>query len=136
MWLAPVLYIAISIFLWQYAGAIFMPEFIARRIFSVLPVLRDIETAVVINLAVLYFAPYLVLAFMWPRARIRLRHPFVAAILMWMMNALILYPLLGRGLLGYRMPQGWISVNLPLLVSHWLFARGLQFQQGRTETKI
>jgi hypothetical protein len=131
MWLGPVLYVAISIFLWQYAGTVFMPELLARRLFSVLPVLQDAEIAVVINIAVLYFAPYFVLAFMWQRARIHLRHPFAAAVLMWLMNVLVLYPLLGRGLLGYRIPQGWLSANLPLLISHWIFARGLQFQQGK-----
>ena len=53
---------------------------------------------------------------------------FLAGLGMWLVNLLIILPLLGRGILGYRMPQGWMSVSLPLLLSHWMFARGLQFQ--------
>ncbi len=134
MWLAPVLYIAITIFLWQYAGAVFMPELFARRLFALLPVLHDIEIAVVINFAVLYFAPYLVFALMWERARAYLKHPFLAAAMFWLVNVLLLFPLLGRGLLGYRLPRGWIAASLPLLISHWMFGRGLQFQQRERKT--
>jgi hypothetical protein len=47
-------------------------------------------------------------------------------------NVLLLLPVLGKGVLGYKMPQGWFAVSLPLLVSHWMFARGLQFQDRRS----
>jgi hypothetical protein len=78
----------------------------------------------------LYFAPYLIFAVMWDRARSYFKHPFLAAAMFWLVNVLVLYPMLGRGLLGYRLPRGWIAASLPLLVSHWLFGRGLQHQQG------
>ncbi len=72
MWLGPLLFVAVSIFLWKYVG-----------------------------------------------------------LALWLVNALIILPILGRGVLGYRLPQGWIAVSFPMLVSHWVFARGLQFQDRR-----
>jgi hypothetical protein len=39
-----------------------------------------------------------------------------------------LLPLIGRGVLGYKLPQGWMAVSFPLLLSHWIFARGLSYQ--------
>jgi hypothetical protein len=48
-----------------------------------------------------------------------------------LVNVLLVFPLLGRGVLGYQLPQGWLSASFPLLVSHWMFARGLQFQDRR-----
>ena len=56
---------------------------------------------------------------------------FLAGLALWFVNVFIVFPILGRGMLGYRMPQGWMSASLPLLVSHWMFARGLQFQDRR-----
>jgi hypothetical protein len=50
---------------------------------------------------------------------------------LWLVNVILVLPLLGKGILGYRLPQGWIAVSFPLLVAHWTFARGLQFQQRR-----
>ncbi len=134
MWLGPVLYIATSVFLWQYAGAVFMPELLARRLFALLPVFREIEIVVLINAALLYFAPYLIFAVMWERARVYLKHPFLAAAVLWLVNILVLFPLLGRGLLGYQLPRGWVAASLPMLVSHWMFGRGLQFQQKQRKS--
>src|SRR5881392_967887 len=37
MWLGPLLFVAVSIFLWKYVGAVFMPELLARSIFRVAP---------------------------------------------------------------------------------------------------
>ena len=131
MWLGPVLFLGMSVFLWRYIGAVFVPEAMARSVFSVLPVLSDLETVIIANAAILYFGAYFVFAVFWPRLKPYFHNPFVAAITLWMVNILILFPLVGRGILGYRFPQGWLTACLPLLFSHWMFARGLQFQQRR-----
>ena len=132
MWFGPALFIGVSIFLWKYLGAVFMPELMARSVFRVLPVLMDMETIIIINAALVYFAAYFLFAIFWGRFKPYLVTPFAAAVLLWLVNVLVLLPLLGRGMLGYRMPQGWMSVSLPLILSHWMFARGLQFQDRRS----
>src|SRR5436309_3453918 len=131
MWLGPALFVGVSVFLWKYIGAVFMPELVARWVFTILPVLMDVETVIFINAAVLYFGGYIVFAMFWRKLKPYLRNAFLAGLALWLVNVLIIFPLLGRGALGYRLPQGWISASFPLLVSHWMFARGLQFQDKR-----
>lgn len=130
--MGPVLFIAVSIFLWKYIGAVFVPEVLARSAFAVLPVLSDVEMVIVVNAAILYFGAYFAFAIFWGRIKPYFQNAFFAAIALWLANILILFPILGRGLLGYRFPQGWMSASLPLLLSHWMFARGLQFQERRS----
>jgi hypothetical protein len=132
MWMGPVLFLAVSVFLWRYIGAVFVPEALARSVFSILPVLRDLETVIIANAAILYFGGYFVFAIFWSKLRPYLHNAFFAALALWMVNIFVLFPLMGRGILGYRFPQGWLAACLPLLFSHWMFARGLQFQQRRT----
>ena len=132
MWLGPVLFLGLSVFLWKYVGAVFVPEALARVVFSVLPGLMDIEMVVLINAAVLYFGAYFVFAIFWAKLKPYLQNAFLAGFVLWLVNVLVVYPLLGRGVLGYRFPQGWLSASFPLLVSHWMFARGLQFQDKRS----
>ena len=55
MWMGPVLFIAVNLLLWRYGGAVFVPEALARLVFSILPVLREMETVILINTAILYF---------------------------------------------------------------------------------
>ncbi|PYS55109.1 MAG: hypothetical protein DMG13_05520 [Acidobacteria bacterium] len=131
MWLGPVLYVGVSVFLWKYAGWVFMPLLVTRSVLRWLPVLTDLETVILINTSLLYFSVYFVFAIFWARLKLHFRNPFIAGAALWLVNVLILFPMLGRGVLGYRLPQGWISASLPLLVTHWIFARGLQFQQKR-----
>src|SRR5712664_4241542 len=100
MWLGPVLYLSVSVFLWWYAGAVFMPLLVTRSVVRAVPLLEDLQLVVIINAGLVY----------------------------WLANVLVVYPVLGRGVLGYMLPQGWMSASFPLLVSHWVFARGLQFQ--------
>ena len=128
MWLGPALFVTISVLLWKYLGAVFMPELLARSIYRILPSLESIDLFVFINAALVYFGLYIVVAIFWRRLKPYVKNPFLAGLGMWLVNLLIILPLLGRGILGYRMPQGWMSVSLPLLLSHWMFARGLQFQ--------
>ena len=131
MWIAPILYVALSIFFWKYVGAVFMPQLLARSIFAFAPGLLDVEMVILLNVALLYFGAYVLFAIFWKRLKVYLRNAFLAGILLWLVNVLVVFPLIGRGVLGYRLPQGWISASFPLLVSHWIFARGLQFQERR-----
>jgi hypothetical protein len=132
MWLGPALFIAVSIFLWKYAGTVFIPELMARSILRAMPGLVSVELFVTVNAALLYFGGYFVIAVFWPLLKPYLRNPFIAGVTLWLANVLLVLPILGRGILGYRLPQGWISVSLPMLLSHWMFARGLQFQDRRS----
>jgi hypothetical protein len=131
MWLAPVLFAAVSVFLWKYVGAVFMPDVLAHAVFAALPVLAELQLVVLINTALLYFGAYFVFAMFWTSLKYYFRNPFLAGLALWAVNVAIVFPILGRGLLGYRTPQGWMSASLPLLLSHWMFARGLQFQDRR-----
>ena len=131
MWLGPLLFAVFNIFLWKYVGAVFMPELLARSVFGVMPVLSELKTLVLINTVAFYFGVYVVFALAWPKLKAYFRNPFLAGFVLWLANVLIIFPIIGRGLLGYRMPQGWMAASLPLLLSHWMFARGLQFQERR-----
>jgi hypothetical protein len=122
------MYVATSIFLWKYLGGVFIPSLLTRTILNALPVLMDFKTWVDINTNAFYFGLYFVVGAFWPRLKWHFRNPFLAAMALWLVNVLILFPVIGRGILGYRLPQGWMAVSLPLLVSHWLFARGLAYQ--------
>jgi hypothetical protein len=132
MWLGPALFIAISIFLWRYIGAVFVPELLARTIFRILPVLAELELVIIVNAAIIYFGGYFLFAVFWRRLKPYLKNAFLGGIALWLANVLLLLPILGKGILGYRMPQGWIAVSFPLFVAHWIFARGLQFQDRRS----
>ena len=132
MWMGPVLFIGVSVLLSRYIGAVFVPDILARSVFSILPVLRDLETFILINTAILYFGAYFVFAIFWGKIKPYVGNVFFAAIGLWLVNILVLFPLVGRGVLGYKFPQGWMSASLPLLLSHWMFARGLQFQDRRS----
>ncbi len=131
MWLGPVLFAGVSVFLWKYVGAVFVPELVARSVFRALPALASVDLFVTINAALLYFGGYFIIAVFWRPLKVYLRNPFIAGLALWLVNVLIVLPILGRGILGYRLPQGWMSASFPMLVSHWMFARGLQFQDRR-----
>jgi len=132
MWLGPVLFTAISVFLWKYVGAVFVPELVARSVFALLPALTDLRVVILVNAAILYFGAYFAFAIFWVTLRQFFRNPFLAGLALWLLNVIVVFPILGRGILGYRMPQGWLAVSFPLLVAHWMFARGLQFQDKRS----
>lgn len=128
MWMGPLLYVATSIFLWKYLGSVFVPNLLTRSVLSVIPAMADLEMVVSINAWLFYFGAYFVFAIFWPRLKPYFRNPFLAGVALWLVNVLVIFPMIGRGVLGYRLPQGWMAVCLPLLLSHWLFARGLAFQ--------
>ena len=132
MWLGPALFIAVNILLWRYVGAVFVPEVLARSVFRLLPALAELQAVILINMAILYFGAYFAFAVFWEKIKPYMRNVFFAAIGLWLVNILMIFPLVGRGILGYKFPQGWMSASLPLLLSHWMFARGLQFQDRRS----
>jgi len=132
MWMGPVLFIAVNVLLWKYLGAVFVPEVLARSVVRILPGLRELQIVVLINAAIFYFGLYFVFAIFWPRVKVYLHNAFLAGIALWLVNILVVFPVVGRGFLGYRFPQGWLAACLPLLLSHWMFARGLQFQDRRS----
>jgi hypothetical protein len=131
MWLGPALFVTVSVILWKYLGAVFVPDLVARAIYRALPGLQSMDLFVLINAGVVYFGIYVIVAIFWKPLKSYLKNPFVAGLALWLVNLFIILPLLGRGIIGYRLPQGWLSVSLPLLLSHWMFARGLQFQDRR-----
>lgn len=133
MWMGPALFVAVSVFLWQYARTVFVPEVVARRLLVYFPYLGDFEMVIVVNIALAYFAVYFVFGMYWPKLRTYLKYPFLGAMTLFAINVFVIYPLVGRGLLGYRLPQGWLGASLPLFATHWIFARGLQFQQKQQE---
>jgi hypothetical protein len=128
MWMGPLLYVATSIFLWKYLGSVFIPSLLTRTIVSVFPPLADLQMLVTINTNAFYFGGYFLFGLYWPRLKSYFWNPFLAGIALWLANVFVLLPLVGRGVLGYKLPQGWMAVSFPLLLSHWIFARGLSYQ--------
>jgi hypothetical protein len=128
MWMGPLLYVVTSIFLWKYLGVVFMPVLLTRTLTSMIPALAEFEMLITINANAFYFGAYFLFGFYWPRLKSYFRNPFLAGMALWAVNVFVLLPLIGRGVLGYRLPQGWMAVSFPLLLSHWLFARGLSHQ--------
>ena len=126
--MGPLLYVATSIFLWKYLGSVFIPSLLTRTIVSVFPPLADLQMLVTINTNAFYFGGYFLFGLYWPRLKSYFWNPFLAGIALWLANVFVLLPLIGRGVLGYKLPQGWMAVSFPLLLSHWLFARGLSYQ--------
>src|SRR5215813_1281982 len=132
MWLGPILFAGISVFLWRYIGAVFVPQLLARALLAIVPFLADLELLILIQAALVYFGAYFLFAVFWADLKPYFRNPFLAGVFLWLVNVLVVLPVLGRGVLGYRMPQGWMFTSLTLLLPHWMFARGLQFQERRT----
>ena len=129
MWMGPLMYVATSIFLWKYLGTVFVPNLLTRSVLLAIPPLTDLETLVSINTNLFYFGAYFVFGIFWPRLKTYFRNAFLAGMALWAVNVFVLFPIIGRGILGYKLPQGWMAVSFPLLLSHWLFARGLTYQQ-------
>src|SRR2546422_9322891 len=122
MWLGPVLYLSVSVFLWWYAGAVFMPFLLTRAVVQAVPLLEDLQLVVIINAGLIYFGGYLVFAMSWQWLKPYLRNAFIAGLGLWLGDGLGVYPLLGGGGLGYMLAQGWMSGRFPLPGSRWGFA--------------
>src|SRR4051794_14773610 len=111
MWLGPALFIAVNILLWRYVSAVFVPEVLARSVFRLLPALAELQTVILINMAILYFGAYFAFAVFWKKIKPYMKNVFFAAIGLWLVNILMIFPLVGRGILGYKFPQGWMSAS-------------------------
>src|SRR5262249_46261970 len=132
MWLGPVVFIIVSVFLWKYVGAVFVPELVARRVFAILPALGDLELVILINAAILYFGAYFVFSIFWAKLRRFFYNPFLSGFVFLFVNVIFVFPIFWRGVVWFRFAQGWVAASFPLFVAHWMFARGLQFQDRRT----
>ncbi len=137
----PIIFLVVSIVLWQLAGAVFMPELLANRLFEILPA-SFIERGVQLmgplakqlafaNVTILYFGAYFVFSFGWERIRRLFGNVWMGSFVLWVLNVLILFPLAGKGVFGSQLPQGPFSASLFLFASHWMYARMLQFQAPR-----
>src|SRR5437588_11476324 len=126
MWLGPVLFVGVSIFLWKYVGAVFVPELLARSVFRMLPPLESIDLFVMINAALLYFGGYFEIAIFWKSVKAYLRNPFIAALALWLVNVLIVFRLLGRCMHGYRLPEGLMAANVLVVFSPCKFGGRLR----------
>ena len=71
MWLGPALYVTVSVILWKYLGAVFMPDLLARAIYRALPGLQSMDLFVLINAGVVYFGIYVIVAIFWKRPFLR-----------------------------------------------------------------
>src|SRR3989442_12545798 len=100
MWLGPVLFIVISVFFWKYVGAVFVPELLAHSVFAILPALIDVERVILINAAIVYFGAYFVFAVCWGKLRRYLLNPFLGGLVLWLVNVVLVFPVLVKGLLG------------------------------------
>src|SRR5580693_216731 len=110
----PLVYLVVSLVLWQLANAVFMPELLANRLFEILnaasiergvqlmgPLAKQLAFA---NVILLYFIPYAIFAFSWGRLRRFFGSAFFGAGALWGVNVLVLFPLAGQGVFGYRLP--------------------------------
>ena len=141
----PIIFLVVSIVLWQWANAVFMPELLADRFLEIIPVsivdagLRILgplaKQLVFFNFVLLYFGAYFLFAFYWDRLRRTFRNPFYAAFVLWCVNLFVIFPLAGRGVFGYKLPQGALSVNVFTLATHWVFARMMQRQKPRAQSE-
>ncbi len=140
----PIIFLIVSIVLWQLAGAVFMPELLANRIFEILPV-ATIETGVrwlgplAKQLALCQRRGRLLWDLLWIRTRLgtgwkrTFGNVWLGALVLWSANVLILFPLAGKGLFGIGLPQGGLSASVLLFASHWIYARMLQLQAPRRQ---
>src|SRR3989442_12964375 len=104
MWLGPLLFVAVSIFLWKYVGAVFMPELLARSIFQFAPGLASVELYITINAALFYFGGYFAVAIFWRSLKPHFRNPFTAGLVLWLRQSVVNPAVFGPGGLRFLIP--------------------------------
>jgi hypothetical protein len=131
MWFAGVIYLAASLAFWEFAHAVFIPELLTNRVLELFstPVGSFVRLFVSLNVSGFYFAVYFLFSLYWPKLHDRFRNIFFGSLALFAVNVLILFPLAGKGFLGYLLPQGYIPACTFLFVAHWIFARALQIQE-------
>ena len=146
MWVAPLIYLVVSVILWQLEIGLFMPELLANRMFEIFPA-TVIEAAVQMmgplakqlafyGIAVVYFGFYFLFAHHWDRIRPYLGNAFYAAFALWGVHVLVVIPAAGMGIFAIKSPQGGLNASILLFASHWIFARSLQFQGFRAQPAV
>ena len=128
MWIPPLVYAVVSILLWQFAHVFFMPQAIANRLVSIQTAEPLVVQIVLANVSGAYFGAYWAFSANWKRLRPYLKNEFLAGFVLWAVNVLIVFPLIGRGVFGYKLPQGAFSPCFFLVVTHWVYARMLQLR--------
>src|SRR5215831_9148540 len=112
MWVAPLVYLVVSVVLWQLANALFMPELLSNRLFEVLPA-SMIESGVQMlgamakplafyGIAVLYFGAYFIFSRSWNRLRSIFGNAFYAGFALWGLHVLVIILAAGQGLFAFR----------------------------------
>src|ERR1051325_11014718 len=99
----PIVFVVVSVVLWQLANAVFMPELLANRLFEVLPaafidfgvrwlgpLAKELGFA---NVALIYFGAYFVFAFFWDRLVRVFGNAWTGSFILWCVNVLVLFPL-------------------------------------------
>jgi len=146
MWVAPLIYLAVTVLLWQIGGGLFVPELLANRFFEIMPV-RFIELGVqtlgplakqiaFYGISLVYFGFYFLFAHFWERIRPYLGNAFYAGFVLWGLHVLVVIPAAGQGVFGYKLPQGGLNASVFLLASHWIFARSLQSDRFAREPAV
>src|SRR5262245_19894436 len=129
MWVAPLIYLAVTVLLWQLGGGLFLPELLANRLFEILPA-ATIESGVqrfgalakpiaFYIISTVYFGFYFLFARFWERLRPYLGNTFYAGFVLWGAHVLLLIPALGQRVFGSKLPQGGLIPSVFLFVSHW-----------------
>jgi hypothetical protein len=136
MMLPACVFLLVNVVLWKFVGAVFMPELLASRFFEFVPSPEEtvgmlLEHLIFINFVLLYFGAYFLFAFCWKRLRRTFRNPFYGVLVLLCVNLFVLFPLAGRGVFGYQLPQGPLSASSFILASHWILARVMQTQERR-----
>ena len=106
MWAPPLIYALVSVLLWKFAHVFFMPQAIANRIAPIQRTEPLVSQIVLANVALAYFGAYWAFSGNWHRLRPYLKSEFFGAFALWAVNVLLLFPLIGRGIFGYKLPEG------------------------------
>ena len=131
MWFPPLFYALVTVLLWWFARAFFVPQQVTNRIFPIQttdPLLYQVALS---NVAVFYFGAYWAFSAGWKRLRPYLKNEFVGGIALWAVNVLVILPLIGRGIFGYKLNQGALYPCMYLFATHWMYARMLQMSVDR-----
>jgi hypothetical protein len=131
MWFPAVIYCLVSILLWYFAKAFFMPQVLTDLVFPVQDTDLLVYRVALANIAFVYFGAYWVFAANWKRLQPYLRNEFLGGVTLWAINVFIIFPLIGRGVFGYKLPQGALFPCLYLFGTHWMYARMLEMKNER-----
>ena len=122
-----------SILLWQLAHVFFMPQALTNRLFPAQATDPLLWKVALTNVGLVYFGAYWVFSANWKKLKPYLRNEFLGAIAVWGVNVLVIFPIMGRGILGYKLPQGAFGPCVALFATHWIFGRALSMNKWRLD---